>query len=253
MKFQLISDLHLETYKDLPNVRELITPLAPNLILAGDICFIKHKHFVPFFQKLSPLFKQIIYVLGNHEYYISSDLRMDTVSCMNMKAKTLLEPFKNIHILDKEFMRIGQDIVIIGCTLWSYLSKKDFTCELQYLPQRNFVRHKDTILMRPNITNKLYLEHKMWLKDTLERFENKKTIVVTHYVTSLRGIGEQFLFLTKAYYSNSDELVRSSNIWCCGHTHEQKIVHIGETPLYINAAGDLLQKKEGPQNMVFLI
>ena len=49
MKFQLISDLHLENYKELPKIRDLFTPLAPNLILAGDICFIKHECDIAFF------------------------------------------------------------------------------------------------------------------------------------------------------------------------------------------------------------
>jgi len=253
MKFQLISDLHLENYKELPKIRDLFTPLAPNLILAGDICFIKHRHFLPFFQKLSPLFRRIIYVLGNHEFYMNNDLRMDTISCMTLKAKAILEPFNNIQILDKEFIELDDDIVVLGCTLWSYISKKDFTCGMQYLPQSNFVRHKTTIVLRPDITNKMYLEQKIWLKDMLDRFEHKKKIVVTHYVPSSKGIDDQFHFFTKAYYSHSDDLVRQANIWCCGHTHEQKIVHIGKTPLYINAAGNPSQKKEGPQNMVFII
>ena len=253
MKFQLISDLHLENYKELPKIRDLFTPLAPNLILAGDICFIKHKHFLPFFQKLSPFFKKIIYVLGNHEFYMNNDLRMDTISCMTLKAKAILEPFNNIQILDKEFIELDDDIVVLGCTLWSYISKKDFTCGMQYLPQSNFVRHKTTIVLRPDITNKMYLEQKIWLKDMLDRFEHKKKIVVTHYVPSSKGIDDQFHFFTKAYYSHSDDLVRQADIWCCGHTHEQKIVHIGKTPLYINAVGNPSQKKEGPQNMVFII
>ena len=253
MKFQLISDLHLEFYKDLPNIKDIITPEAPNLILAGDICFIKHKHFVPFFEKIAPLFKRIIYVLGNHEYYIHSDLRMESISTMVLNAKTLLTPFKNVYLLDNNYLLLEGNIVILGCTLWSYLSKKDFVCGMTYLSSVSFVRHKNTTLLKPSITNKLHLEQKRWLTDMLDLFADKKIIVVTHYVPTIKGIDEKYSFFNKAYYSNCDELVYKADIWCCGHTHEQKIIHVGETPLYINALGKPSERKDGPQNIIFII
>ena len=64
VKFQLISDLHLEKFKVLPNVEEIITPSAPNLILAGDICYVKHKNFVPFFEKISETFGEFLENFG---------------------------------------------------------------------------------------------------------------------------------------------------------------------------------------------
>ena len=69
MKFQLISDLHLEYYKDVPDINKILIPAAPNLILAGNICYAKHSNFVPFFEKISKLYKSIYYILGNNEYY----------------------------------------------------------------------------------------------------------------------------------------------------------------------------------------
>ena len=37
MKFQIISDIHLEYYDTLPNIDDFFTVAAPNLILAGDV------------------------------------------------------------------------------------------------------------------------------------------------------------------------------------------------------------------------
>ena len=48
MKFQIISNIHLEYYDTLPNLKNLINISAPNLILAGDICYYEHPNFLPF-------------------------------------------------------------------------------------------------------------------------------------------------------------------------------------------------------------
>ena len=252
MKFQLISDIHLEYYEKLPPIKEIITPQAPNLILAGDICFVKHCHFTPFFQKLSTMFEKIIYVLGNHEYYSNKDHRMETLISIEMLVIEKLSPFKNVYLLNKDYVKID-NVVILGCTLWSYLSKQDFVSGMKYLPELSFVKHVNTILIHPKITNRIHLRHKRWLHDMMEKFKDKKIIVVTHYVPSIKGIDGKYSFFNKAYYSNCDELVYRADIWCCGHTHEQKIIHVGETPLYINALGRPFERKKGPQNMVFMI
>ena len=49
MRFQLVSDIHLEKYDELPDLKNFIEVSAPNLVLAGDICFILHKNYIPFF------------------------------------------------------------------------------------------------------------------------------------------------------------------------------------------------------------
>jgi len=251
MKFQLISDLHLEFYKELPPIKKLVTPQAPNLILAGDICFVKHPLFLPFFQKLSPLFKRIIYVLGNHEYYIESDLRMDSTESIEELVRSKLSGFDNIHLLQKTFLNLG-NIIIAGCTLWSYLSQKDFEYGMKPLAAASFVRHGRTTLLHPKISNKLHLEQRAWLSTIVDSFPDKKILIVTHYLPSIKLIDKKYAVLNKAYYSNCDELVKKASVWCCGHSHEQKIIDIGETPVYLNAIGRPFEKKDGPQNMVFL-
>lgn len=254
MKFQLISDIHLEFYKELPPMKEILTPQAPNLILAGDICFIKHPLFLPFFQKLSPLFKRIIYVLGNHEYYTDKDITMESVAEMEVTAQNKLSSFDNIHILQKSFLNLGK-VIIYGCTLWSYLSRKDFECGMRILANTSFVRHKRTKLLHPNITNQLHLVQKNWLESSLNTVWAipKKVIVVTHYLPSLKVTNKKYTSFNKAYYSNCDELVMKADVWCCGHIHEQKITHVGETPVYLNAIGRPFEKKPGPCNMLFFV
>lgn len=65
-KFQIYSDLHTEFSNTFPK----ILPLCDTLILAGDICVITNKNFIPFMEYCSIHWKTIVYVLGNHEFYV---------------------------------------------------------------------------------------------------------------------------------------------------------------------------------------
>ena len=43
---QVLSDIHLEYYDNYPGLTYFIEPKTNILILAGDICYYKHKHFI---------------------------------------------------------------------------------------------------------------------------------------------------------------------------------------------------------------
>ena len=103
MKFQLVSGLHLEKYKRLPSLYKLITTSAPNLILAGNICFAKHKHFVPFFEQIAPLFERIFFILGNNEYY-NKGCEAEMFSAKEYRMMNSLSHLKNIKILQKDYI-----------------------------------------------------------------------------------------------------------------------------------------------------
>ena len=94
-------------------------------------------------------------------------------------------------------MELDEDVVILGCTLWSYLSKQDFVAGMKILPAVSFVKHSKTILLHPRITNKIHLMHKKWLYAMFEKFAGRKIIVVSHYVPSLKGIDAKYSFFNK--------------------------------------------------------
>ena len=252
MKFQLISDLHLEKYDKLPNMDKLIIPKAKNLILAGDICFAKHDNFLPFFKKISQLFDKIFYVFGNHEYY-THNFNCYSIDEVEIYIKEKLEGIENIIILQKDFKELEDDIIIIGATLWSYLSRKDIFAPIKYLSETNFISVENKIMLHPNITNKVHLEHKKWIEYMLSCFESKKIIVVTHYLPSKRCINKKYKYdaFSKSFYSNCDHLVQKANVWCAGHTHTPMVRHIKGVPIYINPCGYLWEHNTFDKEFVF--
>ena len=73
-------------------------------------------------------------------------------------------------------------------------------------------------------------------------YPDKKIVVVTHHVPSLKGIELEYQTdaLTPAYASNLDDFIlEHSNIklWVHGHTHHKSQYEIGGTKLVCNPYG----------------
>lgn len=128
MKFQIVSDLHLEF-----GTISIENKGADTLILSGDICVAKdllerdvYELRVPdrssmyhtFFQECCARFKNVIYVSGNHEHYHGD------IAKSHNHLKEKLSYLKNLHILEKEILAID-DIIFVAGTLWTDMNKED--------------------------------------------------------------------------------------------------------------------------------
>jgi hypothetical protein len=124
MKIALASDVHLEFGPiELTN-----TDNVDVLILSGDICVAadlypvndpyglittgKYQRFLEFFETCSKNFKDVIYVMGNHEHYHGDFAQSAKI------LRDFVKPFPNIHFLDKEFIEL-HDHIFYGGTLWT--------------------------------------------------------------------------------------------------------------------------------------
>jgi predicted phosphodiesterase len=130
MKIGLTSDIHLEFGEWIPVNPEN----ADVLILSGDICVsadladrdtlnIMGEHtrnamLHRFFAGCCTEFKHVIYIMGNHEHYNG-----DFAKSYN-NLKTRLAYLKNLHILEREVVKID-DVTFIGGTLWTDMNKED--------------------------------------------------------------------------------------------------------------------------------
>ena len=133
VKIQIVSDIHLEFRGE--NFQRIIKPSVPILLLLGDICacgenndFNTYKKFIQF---LSPKFKYIFHVPGNHEYYTSGNQKItlnDTIPGIDLKLRKFAKEFDNVHFLNNNTKRIKigrKTYVFIGSTLWSGVRPED--------------------------------------------------------------------------------------------------------------------------------
>lgn len=123
MKISVCSDIHLEFGGiTLENKDE-----ADVLVLSGDICVAadlrtpdpysimdagRTGRFYEFFNSCSKNFKNVIYIMGNHEHYHG-----DYAESANTLRRFLKE-YDNVHFLDKEATLID-GVTFIGGTLWT--------------------------------------------------------------------------------------------------------------------------------------
>ena len=130
MKIALASDLHLE----FGTISLENTENADVLILSGDIIVANRlsnrdvynimgeathsNRYHTFFQECCARFPHVVYVAGNHEHY-DGDF---AITLKHIKEK--LSYLKNLHILDREYIAIG-DVTFIGGTLWTDMNNSD--------------------------------------------------------------------------------------------------------------------------------
>ena len=242
MKFQIISDIHLEYYDVLPNIDEFFTVEAPNLILAGDICYYKHPNFMLFFDKISKLYEHIFFVPGNHDYYSYYDIPDINFEQIDFIMEENLKIFKNVHFIQNSIFEIDNNI-ILGTTLWCRTQRTDTDIGIKIIPSEFYIitesdKYSPTYRHLKLLNTKQY----NWLKDTLKgiHLTQKNIIVVTHYLPSKKCIHNKYKNspCNDLYFTDCEELLPFCNCWVAGHTHDPFIGKINGCDVFVNPRGD---------------
>lgn len=216
LKLQICSDLHIEYKNDeIPNPLDYITPCADILVLAGDIgSFYKIEQLKGFLEKLCPLFKNVIYVPGNQEYYMIQNYKPISMNYLLTRMYEIEQNIKNLYILNQTSVIIN-DICILGCTLWSDLKIK--------LPKFIVRIHG----MNNDIYSKKFKSDLNYIYKMIDYCEQKnlKLVVITHYCPTfkvLNGTNYKKDKYSSLYMSDLDNLLDKKNIdtWICGHIHK---------------------------------
>ncbi len=240
MKIQLFSDLHLEfgAYL-LPKIE------ADVVILAGDINLgVKGAQWA--LDTFSS--QQIIYVLGNHEYYLHSYPGLLS-ELYNYCQDT------NIHLLENSSFQL-ENVVFYGATLWTdfNLFGSDYnvakTCQ-QRMNDYNYIYHsnhqsaltvKDTAIIHQQSVN--WLDKKL-SEDKLLSANNVTNplirIVVSHHAPSFQSIplNQNQDYISAAYASNLEWLIKKTqpNYWFHGHIHRSQDYMVDSCRVMSNPRG----------------
>lgn len=282
MKISICSDIHLEFGEiSLKNGDG-----ADVLILSGDICVAKdlqqrdtfnfhgenHKsnRVHTFFQECGAEFKDVIYIMGNHEHYHG-----DYAETCNI-LKDRLGYIKNLHILDKEILKID-DTTFIGGTLWTDMNKEDsmtlhsiagmmndFRCVTNSKNKVTYKVHtyaigEDGTEDYSSPTGTVFkerdskftpadavIDHKHmveYVRTIIEGKFNDKFVVVGHHAPSRNSTHPRYRkeeLMNGGYSSNLDEFIIDHpqiKLWTHGHTHEDFDYMIGSTRIVCNPRG----------------
>jgi predicted phosphodiesterase len=231
MKLQIFSDLHVEFESFYPPETE-----ADVVILAGDI-HVGKKGID--WAKASFADRQVLYVLGNHEYYGRAypkhidDLRKLTSG-------------SNVHILENDRLVID-DVTFLGCTLWTdFQLFGDPKIAGYYATQRMTDYHKIRVnpqyrKLRSLDTAVIHAKSLRWLQESVIDLQCEKLVIITHHAPSARSIPASFQedILSAAYASHLEAFVAESGakLWVHGHLHSQQDYSIGNTRVICNPRG----------------
>ena len=229
MKISIASDLHLE-FADL----DLANPGSDVLVLAGDICTLRHldsdgklgERFRDFFKRCADRWEHVIYVLGNHESYGS---RVE-------KSVARAREIPGITLLDNTSVEI-RGIRFWGATLWA-----DLTNPLDSIVARRFMNDYKAIRTQGGQRPLTPEDTTAWHRESVKLLRQcRPDVVVTHHAPSMRSIPPEFQgdVLNTAYASPLDDVVLhlAPRLWIHGHIHSRQDYLLGETRVVARPRG----------------
>ena len=260
-KIQYASDLHLEFFGTTPDFTTIVKPVAPYLVLAGDIGQPGHAVFHQFLDYVSASWRAVILIAGNHEYYTTQPQHKWNAHWNTKPPRTMLEtqealkaacvPFPNLYFLhaDSPVAFFPDDnLVFIGLTLWSWIpddflhvavtSMNDYS----YIPVSNTTTDKRSPLT-PRVSREIHTHERAVLEAQISEWSVRgaEIVIVTHHMPSFRLIAPQYAesVLNCCFASDCDALLRTGVVraWIYGHSHTAGIKQVGTTICAMNARG----------------
>lgn len=256
MKIAIASDMHLEH-----GGWDFDFPEADVLVLAGDILVIddlrKSFEFTihgvaarNFLIEASSLYKHVVYVPGNHEFY---------GGCVDNSSEIVFKFFKengitNISYGSKESITID-DVTFIFATLWTDLNKSD----PMVVVSANMADYDHIMILDSDTrsgdryltsmdTAKIHIEHKNFIEYKLHHC-SEKVVVVTHHAPNMMSCENNMTSVSDYYYccTDLDDLILdnpSIKYWIHGHLHTRRAYTIGDTTVISNCRGYCVHEPE---------
>jgi predicted phosphohydrolase len=226
MKFQYLSDIHLEKGTKL-SLHDHVS--ADNLVLSGDIGDPFKIQYEEFINHVSNLYKHIFIISGNHEYYSKEKTMTQTED----KIRFTCQQYPNVHYLQNETFEIpDSNIIVYGSTLWTDIDHNN-----SYMIQCMISDYRCIPKFTIPTSNYLHKTAKNILVKALEKYQDKEFIVICHHLPKKSLIDERFRMLGElndAFASDVEEMDHERiKAVVYGHTHKPN--HVGK--YYCNPYG----------------
>eukprot|EP00755_Sulcionema_specki_P031060 Sspe_Gene.95832::Locus_68145_Transcript_1_1_Confidence_1.000_Length_1107::g.95832::m.95832 len=263
----VISDIHLEYYGS--NFRRFLLAIPgfgtqpaealanTYLILAGDIGDPGSLTYAAFIRRVSSLYRAVIVIAGNHEYYHTRppSYASRTMAETDALMQRVCSQHDNVHLLRNSWVDLGP-FAVIGSTLWGALPDGEAErLELsESLSDFSHIYTERARQLTPEAYEGMGKECRDYLRRAIREVAllEKPVVVVTHHAPDkevLRGgkaevdLRERFGDLPfdslAAPYASAgmDEVARQTALWVHGHVHCSQEVWWNGTRVLCNALG----------------
>lgn len=261
IKIGISSDNHLEFIGR--KFTHIIKMNADVLCLAGDICACGNKNdfaiFVDYIKYLSPKYKYIIHVAGNHEYYTAGEkiiTKWHTMGEINKRLKELNNIIPNYIFLNCEAVTLtinSKKYVFIGATLWAKVQKKDYDFIKNRMNDYSYIyqwKNGNPVKFSVLEMQKLFTKHMRFLNNAIKKFKKYPCIIITHHkpIADTKD-GDM---LTQAYESDLRDIISSGSVKYAfhGHTHKHYNKTIDSVKHISNPKGYKGQKTNYIDNLI---
>ena len=210
----------------------------------------KSRNIHDFFEMCSKEYKNVIYIVGNHEHY-NGDFSQ-TIPHLKRSFGYL----DNLHILDKETVTID-DVTFIGGTLWTDMNKEDASTMISISGMMNdFIKvsngkldnNSDKPFYRIKRLNPddVVIDHKEmleYIRTIVDGKYDQKFVVVGHHAPSKLSTKPRYkddYLMNGAYSSDLSEFILDYpqiKMWTHGHTHDTFDYLMGSTRVVCNPRG----------------
>lgn len=257
MRVNVISDLHLE-------FADLELPGGDVLILSGDVCEAKRiksreqlneitgdqgihsDRYIRFFEEECVKYRQVFYVMGNHEHYGFQYHKTYDQIQEHLPA--------NVKLLEKECFELD-GVLFLGATLWTDMNNHDSLTLYHMKSMMNDYRQITMLNEAKSVYHKLTPEHtvtehirtKQYFSKVLEnrraQGNHGPVVVCTHHAPSKASIKPRYLndtIMNGAYSSDLSEFILDNpeiKFWTHGHTHDNFDYMVGQCRVICNPRG----------------
>lgn len=216
MNFFVCSDLHLDFHDKESKVFLHVLPKTDGIIIAGDLG-VSHT-LEENIDILCSLYKHVIFVAGNHDYY------HDSIPNVNK----LLGGIKhnNFYWLNNSDVVLN-GVKFFGTTLWFQ--------DINNVLYEEYMNDFDAIV---DIRKHVYEENTKALR-YLEHEDLTDAIVITHHLPTKRSVPPRFEYskLNRFFVCDVPHLITRPKMWIHGHTHTFHDYMIEQTRILCNPAG----------------
>lgn len=230
MKIQIISDIHLNHHRD--GGDEFLANLpkaADTLIVAGDIG--ESNTLVENVKSISRKWNQVIFVLGNHDFYRSSISATKNLIKANLPSNSIL--------LDNNTVELN-GVRFVGGTLWFENNRY----VMKYAHNINDFRLVSNI-------NEVFDENRKFLD--LLKDVNEDDVVISHHLPHEKSVNERYKGDELNVYFLCDvklERLSGPKLWIHGHTHSACDYMVKNTRVVCNPFGYPTERNDFQESLV---
>lgn len=269
MRIILWSDLHRDGYdfklsQFTPEQKALFADCT--LVIAGDLVSDYKSMVLDFLEGVSNIFKHVIYVFGNHEYWYDDIYAPEKLQEEIATIQWTKHILKNVHVLEED-MIVLDDVTFIGGTLWTSLKdnsfiavQESFKCMYDY----QLIKYDRTARPARTMTPQLWMAlHESCVK-SIEGYlhdipDTSKVVVVTHHAPSEKSVHEKYAGdpLNESFYTDLEGLINLFSEkfakwhWFHGHVHTNFDYTVGTCRVVCNPRGYVHRQTAIPENQDF--